>query len=255
MPPYAGLRGRHSRPQLTLFALGHFYTAIFFVRRCFCFKGLGIGPAIPQGLPELAKDLHFSSASIRKPHTKEDSMLCHSKFPALLLISGFFISMAACARSQVEEIGPLPTTLSTEQLQSLPQLSPTVVPAPPQPRARRRLPRPVVPLTAEEISYRSAVQELGVDKHRFVHCELLNGKVRTGVITEIREDGFTLKDGIIISQWIPFSDLKAAPRPVPAVGTRIGQGFKWTGLIAGCIAAVPLVLPMYVLVAAGVIQD
>jgi hypothetical protein len=210
---------------------------------------------ILQCLTKLAKDLHFSLPSIRKSHSKEDSMHWPSKFPALLLIAGFFISTAACAQSQVEEIGPLPTTLSTEQQQSLPQISPSVVPASPQPRVRRRLPRPVIPLTPEEISYRHAVQKLGVDKHRFVHCELPNGKVRTGVITQIRDDGFTLKDGIIIAQWIPFTDLKAAPRPVAAVGTRIGQGFKWTGLVAGCIAAAPLVIPLYALIAAGLIAD
>jgi hypothetical protein len=97
----------------------------------------------------------------------------------------------------------------------------------------------VPPLTPEEVSYRETVQVLGVDKHRYVHCELPNGKVRTGVITEIRDDGFTLKDGIIISQWIPFTDLKAAPRPVAAVGTRIGQGFKWAGVGLGVAVLIP----------------
>ena len=154
--------------------------------------------------------------------------------------SVFLITTAVCAQSVVEEIGPLPTALSAEQIQSLPQLSPSIVPASPQLRTRRRLPRPVFSLTAEEISYRTAVQKLGIDKHQFVHCELLSGKVRTGVITEIRDEGFTLKDGILISQWIPFTDLKAAPRPVLAVGTRIGQGFKWAGLGLGVVALIPL---------------
>ena len=155
--------------------------------------------------------------------------------------SAFFIATAAYAQSVVEEIGPLPTRLSAEQVHSLPLLSPSMVPAtPPQPSVRRRLPRPVFSLTAEEISYRGAVQKLGVDKHQFVHCELLSGKVRTGVITEIRDEGFTLKDGILIAQWIPFTDLKAAPRPVLAVGTRIDQGFKWAGLGLGVVALIPL---------------
>jgi hypothetical protein len=159
---------------------------------------------------------------------------------ALVLTFAFFVSTAAYAQSELEEIGQLPTTLSAEQLQSLPQLSPGIVPVYPQSRARRRLPRPVFSLTTEEISYRSAVQTLGVDKHQFVHCELSSGKVRTGVITEIRDDGFTLKDGILISQWIPFTDLKAAPRPVLAVGTRIGQGFKWAGFGLGVAVLIPL---------------
>src|SRR5437016_5637598 len=45
------------------------------------------------------------------------------------------------------------------------------------------------------------------------------------------------KDGIFISQWIPFTDLKAAPRPVP--GTRIGQGFKWVGVGLGVAVLIP----------------
>jgi hypothetical protein len=89
----------------------------------------------------------------------------------------------------------------------------------------------VLPLTPDEVSYREAVQRLGLNTHQFVHCDLASGKVCTGVITEIRDDGFVLKDGIIIGQWIPYTDLEAAPRPVAAVGTRIGHGFKWA---SGC---------------------
>jgi hypothetical protein len=178
-----------------------------------------------------------------------------SRFRALVFISGFFVASTVLAQTQADEIGQLPTTLSTEQLQSLTQLSPAVVPASPQPRAPRRLPIPATPLTPEEVSYRQAVQELGVSKHHYIHCELSNGKVRTGVITQITDNGFMLKDGIITSQWLQYADLKAAPRPVPAVGTRIGQGFKWAGSVTGCIAIVPLALVFYPLVAAGVIAD
>ena len=182
-------------------------------------------------------------------------MCWSSRFRALLFISGLFLATAARAQAQVDEIGPLPPTSSTEQLQLLPQQGPEAMAEPQPPRARRRLPRPVLLLTPEEISYRDAVQKLGVNKHRFVHCELPNGKVRTGVIAEIRDNGFTLKDGILISQWIPYTDLKAAPRPVAAVGTRIGQGFKWAGVGVGVIAAVPLIVVLYPLVAAGVLAD
>ncbi len=169
------------------------------------------------------------------------------RFPAAILLSICFVATAARAQSETDEVGLLPTALTTEQLQLLPQLSPVAASELPQPRARRRLPRPVFPLTPEEISYRDAVQKLGVDKHRFVHCELPNGKVRTGVITGIHDNGFTLKDGIMISQWIPYADLKAAPRPVPAVGTRIGQGFKWVGVGLGVAALIPF-LPFMFLV-------
>jgi hypothetical protein len=87
-------------------------------------------------------------------------------------------------------------------------------------------------------------------RNRFVHCELPNGKVRTGVITEIRDDGFMLKDGIFIAQWIPYTDLKAAPRFVPAVGTRIGQGFKWVGVGLGVALLIPL-FPLFFIVGDG----
>lgn len=53
-----------------------------------------------------------------------------------------------------------------------------------------------------------------------------------------------LKDGIIISQWIPYTDLKSAPRPVPAAGTPIGQGFKWVGVGLGVAVAIPF-LPLF----------
>ena len=182
-------------------------------------------------------------------------MHCSSRFRAALLFGMLFGAAAVRAQSETEEIGPLPTILTTEQLQLMPQLNPVPAPQPTQPRARRRLPRPLLPLTAEEISYREAVGKLGVNKHHFVHCELPSGKVRTGVITQIRDDGFTLKDGIMIAQWIRYSDLRAAPRSVPAVGTRIGQGFKWAGFVASCIAIVPLALVLYPLIAAGVIAD
>jgi hypothetical protein len=163
-----------------------------------------------------------------------------NRFRAALLFAILFVTAAAHAQSQTDEMGPLPTALTTKQLQLMPQLSPVTTPEPPRPRARRRLPRPVLPLTPEENSYREAVRKLGVNTHRFVHCELPHGKVRTGVITEIRDEGFTLKDGIFISQWIPYTDLKAAPRPVAAVGTRIGQGFKWAGVGLGVVALIPL---------------
>jgi hypothetical protein len=104
---------------------------------------------------------------------------------------------------------------------------------------RRRLPRPPVVLTPEETGYKLAVQKLGVDEQRFVHCDLPKGKVRTGAITAIREDGFVLKDGIFATHWIAYTDLKATPRPVAAVGTKIAQGFKLTGLVVVTIPLLP----------------
>ena len=104
---------------------------------------------------------------------------------------------------------------------------------------RRRLPGPEPQLSPEEVVYKLAVQKLGTDKHRFVHVDLAKGRVRTGVITQIEERGFVLKDGIIFDQWISYADLQAAPRPVAAVGTKIGQGLKWTGLVVVTIPLLP----------------
>jgi hypothetical protein len=182
-------------------------------------------------------------------------MLSSGTLRALFALAVFFVATNARAQTQLEGIDSLPISLSADQFQSLQRLSPVANPNPAQSRARRRLPRPVLPLTPEEISYRDAVQKLGIHRNRFVHCELPNGKVRTGVITKIRDDGFMLKDGIIITQWIPYTDLKAAPRPVLAVGTRIGQGFKWTGLVAGCVAAIPFIVVLSPLVIIGAIKD
>jgi len=164
-----------------------------------------------------------------------------STFRAALLLSAFFILPAARAQSPAEEeVVPLPTTLSAEQLQSLQSLSPVPIPETPEP-GRRGLSRQEPELTPEQASYKLAVQKLGVDKHRFVHCDLPHGRVRTGIIARIEDRGFMLKDGILNSQWISFADLQAAPRPVAAVGTRIGQGFKWVGLGIGLVAVIPLI--------------
>jgi hypothetical protein len=198
----------------------------------------------------LEVDLQFCLACIRKTLLKEVSMPSSVIIRALFLLALFFMATNTRAQSQLEEADSLPISLSTDQFQSLQQLSPAVNPDPAQPRVRRRLPRPVLPLTPEEISYRNAVQKLGIHRNRFVHCELPNSKVRTGVITEIRDDGFMLKDGIFISQWIPYTDLKAAPRPVPAVGTRIGQGFKWAGVGLGVALLIPL-FPLFFIAGDG----
>jgi len=114
----------------------------------------------------------------------------------------------------------------------------------PKTGTRRRLPRPVVQLTPEEASYKLAVENLGVNQHRFVHVDLPKGRVRTGVITAIREDGFELKDGIFATHEICYADLKAAPRPVAAVGTRIGHGFKWAGVGLTVVVLFPF-LPLF----------
>ena len=176
-------------------------------------------------------------------------------FRMLLLAPVFFISTSVFAQSPADDLGPLPSTLSTQQLDSLSALAPAPLDAPQQAHDRRRLPRRTIPLTPEELAYRDVVRALGKNDHRFVHCELAGGKIRTGAIVAIDESGFSLRDGILLSTRIRYSQLTASPRTVPAVGTHVVNALKWTGLVVGCIAAAPLALVFYPLVAAGVIKD
>lgn len=166
-----------------------------------------------------------------------------------------FISTAACAQSPADDLGPLPTTPSEQQLESLSQLAPAPLDTPQQTHARRRLPIPVIPLTPEEVGYRDAVRALGTDSHRFVRCQLADGKVRTGAIVRIEADGFYLRDGIIGSSLIPYSRLTASPVRVAAVGTHTLNALKWTGFVAGCAAIAPIAIALYPLVLAGVVTD
>jgi hypothetical protein len=182
-------------------------------------------------------------------------MIFSTIFRFLVFASVLLFSVATFAQSPVDDLGPLPISPSPEQLLSLSYLAPTLLAAPQQPQERRRLPRRVIPLTTEELAYRDAVRSLGIDAHRFVHCDLVEGKVRTGAIVHISDDGFTLRDGIIESTLIRYSQLTAAPRRVPAVGTHMVNALKWTGFVAGCIAVVPLAIVVYPLVLAGVITD
>ena len=93
----------------------------------------------------------------------------------------------------------------------------------------------------EEIqaSYKVAVEKFGVNKHRFLRCELKSGKSHTGVVQEIRKDRFLLKDGIFAERWISYTQLKSSPRAVQAVGQRVGQGFEWVGLALVTIPLLP----------------
>jgi hypothetical protein len=182
-------------------------------------------------------------------------MLLPKIFRPLVFVFLLFVSTAAFPQSPVDDLAPLPLSPSPEQLLTLSYLIPAPLAVPQQIQERRRLPRRIIPLTPEELSYRDAVRSLGIDPHRFVHCELAGGKVRTGAIVHISDDGFTLRDGIIDSTLIRYSQLTAAPRPVPAVGTHLVNALKWTGFVAGCIAVVPLAIVVYPLVLAGVITD
>src|SRR5437867_13386707 len=64
-----------------------------------------------------------------------------SALRTILLLAGFFISTVADAQSPVEEIGPLPTTLTMEQLQLLQGLSNIPITETRQSDPRPRVPR------------------------------------------------------------------------------------------------------------------
>lgn len=107
--------------------------------------------------------------------------------------------------------------------------------------------------------YRTAVKTLAVHKHQFIHCKLQNGKILTGLIRNVNEQGFSLHTNAVGGTYIQYTKLAESPRSVPAVGTRIKQGAQWTGIGVGIAVAIPLAIPLcliiYPLIAAGVIQD
>ena len=143
-----------------------------------------------------------------------------------------FVSVEVCAQSARFDFGPLPISLSPEQFVSLTSLTPSPLSSPVPASSRHRRPAPVPSaLTAQQVQYREAVLALGRDDHHLVHVELASGKVRTGAIIAIHERDFELRDGILDSKHIFYSQLKDQPRHVPAVGTHLANGFKWVGFV------------------------
>jgi hypothetical protein len=53
------------------------------------------------------------------------------------------------------------------------------------------------PLTPQDVATREAVELLGVDRHRFVRCELKDGSSSVGGILNIERDGIYLSQGIM----------------------------------------------------------
>jgi hypothetical protein len=108
------------------------------------------------------------------------------------------------------------------------------------------------PLTPGDVSIREAVESLGIDKHRFVLCELKDGSHVIGGITAINFAQFAISQGIMNGRHLQYSELKHPPEPVPAVGEHFVNGLKWTGMVAGLT---PLLVVLFPLMAAGVIRD
>lgn len=90
---------------------------------------------------------------------------------------------------------------------------------------------------------RAAVQKLGVQRNRFVHCELRNGQVLTGTIVRIEPRAFYVQtDAVGNPHQVFYANLTSSPRPVPAVGTRLKQGLQWTGVGIGLAVGIPLLV-------------
>jgi hypothetical protein len=181
------------------------------------------------------------------------------RWPRLLLalFCAVLFSKGVLAQSENADLVALPIVPTAEQLTALTNLTP--VPFAAQTN-RHRTPAHVPPvLTPEQIQFRESVRALGKDNHHFVHVELKSGKVQTGAILSFDDSGFQLRNGILHSNRIAYSQLKSAPIHVPAVGTHVGNGFKWaalgTGIAIGCAIALPAAPIFLILIGAGAIQD
>jgi hypothetical protein len=107
--------------------------------------------------------------------------------------------------------------------------------------------RQEVPATVKEdsqiLDMRASVQKLGVQRNHFVHCELRGGKILTGTIVRIEPQAFYVQTNAVGNPYkVSYADLVSAPRPVPAVGTRLKQGLQWTGLGIVLAVGIPLLV-------------
>jgi hypothetical protein len=163
------------------------------------------------------------------------------------------------APSQSPELAPLPTQWTDAQIGALQELQPA--PSQLQTRARHR---PLGfyrgafnrPMTPREVAYRESVYGLAAHSKQFVHVRLVDGRVLTGTINYRNMEGFQLQTTIFGSgEMIHYRKLAEPPRPVLAIGTKTVRGLEITGMVALCIASIPLIVVFYPLVAAGVIRD
>ena len=163
------------------------------------------------------------------------------------LFLGLFVATGARAQSSIEEIGPLPVTLSTEQVQVLSQLSDAGMRRASPETAQNHVPVPLSHppqlLSPDETQYKLAVEKLGVNEHRFVHCELKDHSVVTGAIVAVGAQDFTVRPGKLREdRLIPYRELSATPRPTAAVGTHFKNGFEMIGLVGVCALLLPMCL-------------
>jgi len=115
------------------------------------------------------------------------------------------------------------------------------VPSPPAPFQLARQGERIEPGSPAD-QYRTVVKSLAVHKHQFVHCKLQSGRVLTGLIRNLNDQGFSLHTNAVGGTYIHYTSLAEPPRAVPAVGTRIKQGAQWTGVGAIVAVGVPLLI-------------
>jgi hypothetical protein len=186
-------------------------------------------------------------------------MLCDKILPLTILLLLSTSPVAMRAQAGPEELPPLPTEIAPENADALHHLWPSIseFTADTPKRIHRYFFRPLKhPLTPNDVAFREVVRHLGIDKHRFVHCELKNHVVVTGAISSIGEQEFFVQTGILgAGRKISYPELSVAPRPVPAVGSHVKVGLEWTGFVGGCVLIAPLALALLPLIMAGVLQD
>jgi hypothetical protein len=100
------------------------------------------------------------------------------------------------------------------------------------------------PLTPRDVSMREAVESLGIDKHRFVRCELKDGTHVICGISSLKCAEFAITQGIMNGRHLQYSELKQPPEPIPAVGEHFLNGLKWTGVVVVCVAVLPFLYPL-----------
>jgi len=176
-----------------------------------------------------------------------------SRFYHFALLALFLTPLGLPAQDLLETPLPLPTLTSWLTFDYPPQ-----IPAP----SGAKLPgadfyasahQPIFPTHAQLM--RQAVETLGVAQHRFVRCQLRDGTSVTGAIGHIDRNEFTLSQGIFNSRLIRYSELKSSPSPVPAIPEHLLNALEWTGVVAVCVAAVPLLPVVIPLMLTGVIAD
>ena len=94
-----------------------------------------------------------------------------------------------------------------------------------------------------------------MNRQQFVRCELTDGRVLLGGIVTIGPEQFGISQGILGGEQIRYSSLKSAPTRSLAPAEHTENVLKWTGFVAVCVAASPLLIVIIPLMFAGVIQD